>query len=108
MPFASASIGKSFRNEISPRQGLLRVREFTMAEIEHYVHPDRKQHPRFKEVQHIEMPLYSKGDQLKAAGSSKITIGQAVTSGMVNNETLGYFMARIYLFLVKVFFASFI
>ncbi len=26
MPFASASIGKSFRNEISPRQGLLRVR----------------------------------------------------------------------------------
>lgn len=25
MPFASASIGKSFRNEISPRSGLLRV-----------------------------------------------------------------------------------
>lgn len=27
MPFASASIGKSFRNEIAPRSGLLRVRE---------------------------------------------------------------------------------
>jgi glycyl-tRNA synthetase (class II) len=26
MPFASASIGRSFRNEISPRSGLLRVR----------------------------------------------------------------------------------
>ncbi len=39
MPFASASIGKSFRNEISPRAGLLRVREFLMAEIEHYVDP---------------------------------------------------------------------
>ena len=26
MPFASASVGKSFRNEISPRAGLLRVR----------------------------------------------------------------------------------
>ena len=37
MPFASASIGKSFRNEISPRAGLLRVREFLMAEIEHFV-----------------------------------------------------------------------
>ena len=34
MPFASASIGKSGRNEISPRAGLLRVREFLMAEIE--------------------------------------------------------------------------
>ena len=33
VPFASAQIGKSFRNEISPRAGLLRVREFTMAEI---------------------------------------------------------------------------
>lgn len=35
MPFASASIGRSYRNEISPRGGLLRVREFLMAEIEH-------------------------------------------------------------------------
>lgn len=35
MPFASASIGKSYRNEISPRGGLLRVREFLMGEIEH-------------------------------------------------------------------------
>lgn len=26
MPFASAQIGRSFRNEISPRSGLLRVR----------------------------------------------------------------------------------
>jgi len=26
MPFAAAQIGKSFRNEISPRSGLLRVR----------------------------------------------------------------------------------
>jgi glycyl-tRNA synthetase len=34
MPFASASLGKSGRNEIAPRAGLLRVREFLMAEIE--------------------------------------------------------------------------
>jgi glycyl-tRNA synthetase len=26
MPFASAQVGRSFRNEISPRSGLLRVR----------------------------------------------------------------------------------
>ena len=34
------------RNEIAPRQALLRVREFTQAEIEHFVHPDHKEHPR--------------------------------------------------------------
>ena len=39
MPFAAAQIGTGFRNEISPRNGLLRVREFCMAEIEHFVHP---------------------------------------------------------------------
>ena len=70
MPFASASIGKSFRNEISPRQGLLRVREFTMAEIEHYVDPLKKDHPRFHEVAHIKVPLYSADAQMAAAGVS--------------------------------------
>lgn len=35
-------IGSSYRNEISPRAGLLRVREFTQAEIEHFVNPADK------------------------------------------------------------------
>ena len=37
LPFAASQIGNAFRNEISPRSGLLRVREFTMAEIEHQI-----------------------------------------------------------------------
>ncbi|KAH6564115.1 hypothetical protein BASA62_008050 [Batrachochytrium salamandrivorans] len=102
MPFASASIGKSFRNEISPRQGLLRVREFTMAEIEHFVHPDQKDHPRFGEVRDLEVMLYSSTAQLAAAGPTMTSIGSAVAQGTINNETLGYFVARIYLFLVRI------
>eukprot|EP00884_Botryococcus_braunii_P021138 jgi/Botrbrau1/7708/Bobra.0159s0143.1 len=39
LPFAAAQIGQSYRNEISPRAGLLRVREFTQAEIEHFATP---------------------------------------------------------------------
>lgn len=42
LPFAAAQIGQSYRNEISPRAGLIRVREFTQAEIEHFCHPQRK------------------------------------------------------------------
>ena len=102
MPFASASIGKSFRNEISPRQFILRVREFTMAEIEHFVHPERKQHPRFHEVRHVVLPLYSSDAQMAAQGPTPIAIGDAVEKGIVNNETLGYFITRIYLFLLRV------
>ncbi len=42
LPFAAAQIGQSYRNEIAPRAGLLRVREFTQAEIEHFCRPDDK------------------------------------------------------------------
>lgn len=103
MPFASAQIGRSFRNEISPRSGLIRVREFTMAEIEHYVHPEKKNHPKFAKVSHIKLPLLSR--PVQEQGSSNITwtdIGTAVKTGMVNNETLGYFLVRIYEFLIKI------
>ena len=103
MPFASASIGKSFRNEISPRAGLLRVREFLMAEIEHYVDPESgKKHSRFDEVKDIELSLLNR--EVQASGKTdiqKMTIGKAVETGLVDNETLGYFLARIQLFLLK-------
>lgn len=101
MPFASASIGKSYRNEISPRAGLLRVREFLMAEIEHFVDPSGgKKHPRFSEVENIELVLLDRHTQLSGKTTTqKITIGKAVKDKVVDNETLGYFLARIHLFL---------
>lgn len=103
MPFASASIGKSFRNEISPRSGLLRVREFLMAEIEHFVDPEGgKKHPRFAEVKDLELFLLNRKVQLEGSTKTeKVTIGKAVSTRLVDNETLGYFLARIQLFLLR-------
>jgi glycyl-tRNA synthetase len=103
MPFASASVGKSFRNEISPRAGLLRVREFLMAEIEHFVDPLNKRHTRFAEVADV-VSLRFLPREVQEAGETTVivkTIGEAVREGMVDNETLGYFLARIHLFLQK-------
>jgi len=104
MPFASASIGKSFRNEISPRSGLLRVREFLMAEIEHFVDPEGgEKHPRFAEVRDVELELLNRDVQLAGKTTVETTkIGKAVETGLVDNETLGYFLARIQLFLLKI------
>jgi glycyl-tRNA synthetase len=103
MPFASASIGKSYRNEISPRSGLLRVREFLMAEIEHYVDPEKKEHERFQEVVGLELPLLNKETQLAGKTTPlSMTVEEAVTSKTIDNETLGYFLGRIMLFLLKV------
>ncbi|KAL6869496.1 Glycine--tRNA ligase 1, mitochondrial [Amphichorda felina] len=104
MPFASASIGKSYRNEISPRAGLLRVREFLMAEIEHFVDPQGgKKHSRFNEIEDIELVLLDRDTQLSGKTTTRtVKIGEAVKSGLVDNETLGYFLARIHLFMVKI------
>lgn len=103
MPFASACIGKAFRNEISPQSGLLRVREFLMAEIEHYVDPQGgKTHPRFDEVKDIELALLDRKEQLEGRTNvRKMAIGEAVSTGFVDSESLGYFMARIHLFLIR-------
>lgn len=103
VPFASAHIGKSFRNEISPRAGLLRVREFTMAEIEHFVDPLEKTHERFQEVSSLTLSFLPKGTQQAGKGDiTYMTIGEAVKSKMVDNETLGYFLGRIHLFMEKI------
>ncbi|CAK7275350.1 Glycine--tRNA ligase 1, mitochondrial [Sporothrix epigloea] len=104
MPFASASIGKSYRNEISPRAGLLRVREFLMAEIEHFVDPEGgKKHHRFHEVENIELVLLDRDTQLSGKTTPRtMSIGAAVRDRVVDNETLGYFLARIHLFLKKI------
>lgn len=103
VPFASAQIGRSFRNEISPRQGLLRVREFTMAEIEHYVDPQDKRHPRFMEAGDVRLQLLAKDVQERGETSLvSMTVKEAVDQGVVDNETLGYFLGRVQLFLEKI------
>ena len=40
LPFGLAQVGKAFRNEISPRDFIFRVREFEQMEIEYFVDPE--------------------------------------------------------------------
>ncbi|MCL5412269.1 MAG: glycine--tRNA ligase, partial [Candidatus Marsarchaeota archaeon] len=40
LPFGLAIIGRAYRNEISPRQGLYRMRELTQAELQIFFDPD--------------------------------------------------------------------
>ena len=102
MPFSAAQIGLGFRNEIAPRGGLLRVREFCMAEIEHFVHPDNKNHPKFAALKDTKLVLFSADAQLSTGRTTEVSIGEAVASGLVDNETLGYFMTRTQMWLVKI------
>jgi len=40
LPFGIAQVGKSFRNEITPRNFIFRSREFEQMEMEYFIHPD--------------------------------------------------------------------
>ncbi|OEL36924.1 Glycine--tRNA ligase, mitochondrial 1 [Dichanthelium oligosanthes] len=86
---------------ISPRQGLLRVREFTLAEIEHFVDPEDKSHPKFGDVSDLEFLMFPREDQMAGRSATRLKLGNAVSEGTVNNETLGFFIGRVYLFLTQ-------
>eukprot|EP00923_Selenidium_pygospionis_P044538 GHVN01076973.1.p1 GENE.GHVN01076973.1~~GHVN01076973.1.p1 ORF type:complete len:589 (-),score=58.07 GHVN01076973.1:20-1786(-) len=103
LPFGSASIGTVFRNEISPRGGLLRVREFNLAEIEYYVDPENKKCAMFNSVKKMALPLLTKQAQKKEVPEIKtITLEEAVFCGIIKDETIGYFIARSFLFLKRI------
>lgn len=62
-----------------------------------------KKHARFHEVENIELNLLGRDTQLSGQTTVKKTaVGAAVKEGVVDNETLGYFLARISLFLEKI------
>ena len=101
LPFGATQIGKAYRNEISPRQGVIRLREFTQAEAEIFIDPRDKTHPKFKEVADIELILYSQEGQAQGK-SEKMKIKDAVRNGIVAHEFLAYCLAMTCRFLIRV------
>ena len=73
-----------------------------MAEIEHFIDPNDKSHFKFKMVENDILPLWTAENQEKMIGPiTDLTIGKALETGVICNETMGYFMARSYSFLTN-------
>lgn len=102
LPFAAASIGQAFRNEIAPRNGLIRVREFTLAEIEHFVNPNNKKHEKFDLIKDISIFAWDRNLQAINAMPKLSTIKDLVNLKIIDNETLGYFIGRTQVFLQEI------
>eukprot|EP00795_Rhopilema_esculentum_P014077 gene14077-5064_t len=83
LPFGGAQIGCGFRNEISPRAGLLRVREFLMAEIEYFVDPECKEHSKFESVADLHVKLFSKESQMSGEPAIDVSLRDAVAKGWI-------------------------
>jgi len=92
LPFGVAQIGNAYRNEISPRRALVRVREFTQAELEHFVDPERDE-PPLEAVADVELTLYSAEQQHADDGGHQVmTVREAVDEGVVTSEWVAYYL----------------
>lgn len=101
LPFGVVQIGKGYRNEISPRQGIIRLREFTMAEAEIFFDPEDSHHPKFSELAGEQLRLWLASDQQQ--GKEKLTevmAGEAVKQKLVCNELMAYYLALTKRFLL--------
>ena len=96
LPFGAIQVGKGYRNEISPRQGMIRLREFNMAELEYFIDPLEDQDYDFS-VWQDEVCLISEEN-----GQEELTFGKAVTNGTIRHKTVGFFMALTMDFLTLV------
>jgi len=87
LPLGVIQVGRGYRNEISPRQGVIRLREFNMMEAELFVDPEDKTWPRFDDVKDDLLRLLSNDGK-----EMEITVGDAVERGIICNQVLAYFM----------------
>ena len=94
LPFAIAQIGKVLRNEISPRRGLNRLREFTIMELELFFDPEKPTCPWLHDVSGDNIRLLT--EEMEAEGERtplETTVGEAHKAGHILTEWQAYFMA---------------
>lgn len=102
LPFGVTQIGHGYRNEISPRRGVIRLREFTMAEAEVFFDSDDPNHPKFSQVADEKMRFWLVEDQEKKKEQFiEKTAREALDEGIVCNELMTYHLAYAKKFLVS-------
>lgn len=96
LPMAIAQVGKSFRNEISPRQGLIRLREFNQMEVEYFFDPKQ---PTFRNFE-----MYrDRSFRIKLSGDNKVReiSVQEFLDSVMNNQIMAAFLAMEWEFYTK-------
>lgn len=95
LPMAVAQLGKAFRNEISPRQSLLRLREIYQGEVEVFL-KDRESY--WKEVPDgLEVSFLPSESEPRTT-----TVRKASESGLIKDKALAYFINKTLDLLVRV------
>jgi len=100
LPLGIAQVGRCMRNEIAPRKGPLRLREFTIIDYEIFIDPEDPSYPRIRLLKDQTLRLLTASEQLaKREDVAEVTVEEALAKGLVKNEVLCYFMALAVRFL---------
>lgn len=91
LPFGVFQIGKAYRNEISPRQNVLRGREFTQAEGQIFVDPKEKNNwEKFEEIKKEKLPFWNYECQNENKEIEKISVEEALSKKFIKSKVYGW------------------
>jgi glycyl-tRNA synthetase len=90
LPFGIFQIGKAYRNEISPRQFIVRMREFTQAEGQLFIFSDDKEtFENYNKVKKKKLPFLKAGSK-KVIG---LTLDDAVKKKLLKSKAYAWTLA---------------
>ena len=95
LPFGIAQIGKSFRNEISPREFLFRDREFEQMEIEYFIE-NKMKCPFIEEIKDTFILVYDEKMQLENKDPELMDLYEAYKKGIIKTDWHAYWISKEY------------
>ena len=96
LPFGAVQVGKGYRNEIAPRQGMIRLREFNMAELEYFIDPEAPVQVDLSPWQDQNITFISQDTPEFTS-----TIAKAHDDGIIHHPTVAQFLGMTYDFLAN-------
>jgi len=102
-PIKVFQFGKAYRNEISPRQGVLRMRAFDQFELQMFISKHQEMESEdFEEIKHSTLPLLDWKLQEKGIGAPKfISLDKAISDKILKKPAyayclyIGYYLTKI-------------
>lgn len=94
LPFGIFQVGKAYRNEISPRNKVVRLREFTQAEAEIFYDPDQQEYKDYKEIKEKEIRLISSKMQENNEEPIDIKVKEALDKNIFKTEMQAYYLYK--------------
>ncbi|MCY0874367.1 MAG: glycine--tRNA ligase, partial [Acidianus infernus] len=101
LPLGIAQVGRVARNEISPRQGLIRMREFTIMEIEFFMDPEDTENVPLDKFSEDKINVLTAEAKIKGDKPSTFKVKELVDEKIVMNPWMAYWMATANKFVRK-------